>query len=164
MKLNLRKYEWLFILIAGILSILIGLIPMSIEFNKFGDRFFFWMFGLAIEIENHALDYIGFFSPSFSIVGGIFVIILLTIGIILVISAIFRKKNKNLKFQEYIWLIIGLFFLLMPFIFRSSVGLLAYIKATDFIVFYGLNFYSIELIMPFSAVLLLITGILNLPR
>ncbi|MFO7796362.1 MAG: hypothetical protein R6W84_09425 [Promethearchaeia archaeon] len=155
---DLRKNERLFILIAGILMIITIWIPMSIVSFSTGDLRIYWMFGIFLDWDSFAFDSLYTLRLGFIIGGSFFALILLSLGIFLIILANFIKKGKSIRFQEYLLLSIGLFALVMPYLFRSLMSLVSIILSSENIFAFSGFFYSIELIMPISAILLLIPG------
>jgi len=163
--LNLRKYDWLFVLIAGILSMVITFVPMSVLSMGGGDSFSVWIFGFELEFNNFRPDGIGFLPAPFCIMGAIFALTLLILGILLLVSAVQNKNGKDSKLQQKQLLGIGFFYLFLPIIFRTLMLIsCSIIGEADLTVYLGLGFYSIELFMPISAFFLLLSGALKQSR
>lgn len=155
---DLRKNEGLFILIAGILMILTVCIPMSIISSSPGDLKIYWLFGIFLDWDSFSFDSLYTLKLGYIIGGSFFALILLLLGIFLIILANFEKKGKSIKFQNYLLLSIGLFALFIPFLLRSLISLVYLINPSENLTAFGGFFYSIELILPISAILLLIPG------
>jgi len=162
---DFRKNDRLFILVAAILMIVTVFIPMTIFIEDLrGDAGILWMVAVGISIDDFAFNSIYNYKPGFIIAGSFFAVLLLALGIFLIITANLQKKGKNIKFQEYILLIIGLFLLIMPYLFRSVIGLVSTIAATDKVIYYGGSFYTIEILIPIAAVCLLVPAALKISK
>jgi len=162
--LNLRKYVWIYVLIAAILSILTAFVPMSVINDGIGDKIFFWMFGLFLRFDNFKFHSAGFEDLLFSLIGALFVLLLIIFGILLLVSAISQMKGKESKLQNK-WMGFGIFFLLMPFIFRITMLIIGFISPSFYYpILLGTYFYSVELLTPIIAFLLLLSGALKQSR
>jgi len=163
--LKLRKYDWIFILIAGILSLLIIFIPMTVLRDGGGDSFSVWIFGLFLEFENFRPDGAGFFPTPFCIIGALFALTFLILGILLLVSALQSKNGKENKLKQKQLFGIGFFYLFVPLIFRTVMFIVSLIIGdSELVIYLGLSFYTIELFMPVSAFFLLLSGALKLSR
>ncbi|MBD3196456.1 MAG: hypothetical protein GF317_15460 [Candidatus Lokiarchaeota archaeon] len=150
-KLNLKGKEWLFILIAGILAIIVVIVPAFILPNlsgSSGNQYLLWVIGYVLQIDNGVIDLndSGFQEGSVAVAGGIFSILLMIIGLILIISAIMTKfTTKQLPFKAYIWLFAGLFLFISPYLLR-----LGYIAGGLDEGVYGFG-YGFDLYSPFMS-------------
>ncbi|TFF97495.1 MAG: hypothetical protein EU547_04160 [Promethearchaeota archaeon] len=161
--INLKKYSWLLILIGGILVLLGAILPSSIFIDAEDPTNFglIWIFGAML--DETGIDIVE--GSKMIIVGGIIgTIVLIILALVLIISSILTVTTEiEFPFKEYIWLLLGILLFIYPFIYKTSISLIANDLEDVITLFMG----SIELftvLLSFGGLFSIVAGLEELRR
>lgn len=123
-KLNLKRYSWVLILVSGILCILAVSIPMFYYINTdnpTGNRYF-WITGFLLKGDgSFELIYDKPIPVGISILGTVLITI---IALVFIISALLAKiKDINIPMKGVIYLGLGVLLFILPFILQTVINL-----------------------------------------
>ena len=159
---NVTSKVWIFLIISGIITIISVILPSFIYINiTYGDAYIWWIFAYNIVFDNGILDSSEFYNrQSYILIGSIYFSILIIIGIILIIMAIFTKKGKNFPQIGLILILFGIFLVLSPFLIRASFSLLDLLENRSVSGIFAFHYNSIIIFLPIMGTLTIITKIL----
>ena len=162
---NLREKGWLIPLSSGIIVLLLACIPFAIYHNFETNRSgMYWYFGLYASFNNGVMGENGFLDYNeYVIVGSMFFIILLIIGIFLVLSALMTMKGKDVPHKGLIWTIFGIFLLLFPMIYQSSFLLMDAILGHEMLELFSFTF-DLRTLFPIVGILAIVPGVKELTK
>ena len=162
---DLREKSWLIPLLSGIIMLIVAFIPFSIHFNpETNNGFAVWLFGAYADINNGELQGLETFSDGeFVAVGALYFIIVLIIGIFLVLSALMTMKGKDIPHKGKIWLLSGIFLLLLPTLYRMSFIVVGEMIDTEILEIFMYHFDSL-MIAPIAGILAIVPGAKEIAR
>ena len=162
---DLREKGWLIPLLSGIIVLIVAFIPFSIYYNSESKNgSLIWLFGAYASISKGELQEIKTFSDSeFVAVGSLYFIIVLIIGIFLVLSALMTMKGKDIPHKGKIWLLSGIFLLLLPTLYRMSFIVVGEMIDTEILEIFMYHFDSL-MIAPIAGILAIVPGAKEIAR
>ncbi|TFF97497.1 MAG: hypothetical protein EU547_04170 [Promethearchaeota archaeon] len=131
--MNLKKYTWIIVLLAGILCILVISIPTLFYISESDPQYnrYYWLIGIYLDGEG-TIDLLDD-APMIMNIGILGLIITLTIGILLIISSSLSKFTEiNIPGTGIFWLIFGILLFTLPFLLQTLMGLIGGGEGTIF--------------------------------
>lgn len=131
--MNLRKYNWILLIISGIFCILAVSIPtlylINIE-NPQNSRYY-WIFALYLKADG-SIDFLNNYETTISL-GFLGMTLLLIIALVFILSALLTKiKDVKIPGKEFIWLGLGILLFITPFLLQTLMGLMESSEGTLF--------------------------------
>lgn len=162
---NLREKGWIIPLSAGIIALLLACIPFGIYYNFETNRSgVYWYFGLFASFNNGVMGENGFLDYNeYVVVGSMFFIILLIIGIFFVLSALMTMKGKDVPHKGLIWTIFGIFLLLFPILYQGSFLAMDAILDHEMVELFSFTF-DLRTLFPIVGVIAIVSGVKELAK
>ena len=163
---DLKGKRWLIPLLAGILTFLLAFLPTFISEHSDPSRIYlYWLFGYGMRIQGGEITDQDFFNEGLYVASGMmYFLIILLCGIFLVVSAILTMKGRNIKYLGALWLLIGIFLLLLPTLYRTSFHVIGEIIDHSYAPLFEQDFDFLFLLPPIIGFLSVISGVKELAR